>query len=328
LEEVAIAMPAATGMAAEVESAESASAGEDHDGGGATLGERARTVADAAGSVASSVADAAESVASTVVDAVAGAGRAAAGAGRVAAGAAETVASAVAGTITDAGKAAVAVARPAARRVRPVVGLAVRPWGRRRPRTRPLRLKERARVPLPNLWKVHPEAERATRRELGLLTVPVDQIAGSAVAGPDQRGGDFLPLPAFRSKNWEARWQRINTAIRNLVLLPPVELLKYADQYWVVDGHNRVAAALYNKQYDVDAAVTQLRSSGGTADDRGAIGSVASVMAESAELRAAGSGRLSSTAVFHRDGFDSPSTTVPHRHDPDAPEGTGAEPER
>ena len=45
-----------------------------------------------------------------------------------------------------------------------------------------------------------------------------------------------------------ARWQRILTASTSWPLLPPVDLIKFGDQYWVVDGHNRVAAALYNGQ--------------------------------------------------------------------------------
>src|SRR4051794_17389812 len=56
--------------------------------------------------------------------------------------------------------------------------------------------------PLPNLYRVHPNARLAPVRELGLLTIPIEEIVGTAVEGVDQRGRDFKPLPAFRSKNW------------------------------------------------------------------------------------------------------------------------------
>jgi hypothetical protein len=109
--------------------------------------------------------------------------------------------------------------------------------------------------PLPNLYRVHPEARLAPVRELGLLSIPTEEIVGTAVEGADQRGLDFKPLPAFRSVNWIARWQRLKAATDRLATLPPIDVLKTPEGYWVVDGHNRVAVALDNGQVDVDADV-------------------------------------------------------------------------
>ena len=97
--------------------------------------------------------------------------------------------------------------------------------------------------------------------------MPVDQILGTAVEGPPQRGGDFLPLKRRRSADWRGRWQRILSALERLEALPPVELIKFGDDYWVVDGHNRVAAALYIGQVELDAVVEELRLPG-MLDDR------------------------------------------------------------
>jgi hypothetical protein len=152
------------------------------------------------------------------------------------------------------------------------------------------------RQPLVNLWEAHPEARRVPMRELGLQTIAVSDIAGTAVEGPAQRGGDFLPLRDRRSDDWRARWQRITRAVENLVSLPPVELLRFADRYWVVDGHNRVAAALYSGQEAIDAVVYELRLPGTSAGrDRTAI---APYLEGSRNLRAAGSGRLARTAAI------------------------------
>jgi hypothetical protein len=151
-----------------------------------------------------------------------------------------------------------------------------------------------AKEPLPSLYEKHPEAVRASPRELGLRIVPLDEICGTAVEGPDQRGGDFLPLPRFRSPNWQGRWQRIRNAVDRLEVLPPVELVKFGDRYWVVDGHNRVAAALRVSQVGIDAAVTELRLPGMAAEPPPE--TVAPVLGESRVLRAAGRGRLSTTA--------------------------------
>ncbi|MEA2900492.1 MAG: hypothetical protein QOH36_379 [Actinomycetota bacterium] len=164
-----------------------------------------------------------------------------------------------------------------------------------RPGARVRRIREMGHNDLVNLWDVHAEARRASIRELGLISVPVDRIRGTAVEGPVQRGGDFLPLRARRSHDWRSRWQRILNALDRLESLPPVDLIKFGDDYWVVDGHNRVAAALYNGQVELDAVVEELRLPG-MKSRPSAPPNIASVLDGSLDLRAAGSGRLSRTA--------------------------------
>jgi hypothetical protein len=161
-----------------------------------------------------------------------------------------------------------------------------------RPGARVRRVRRMAKNPLRNLWEEHPEAQRASIRELGLRTIPVDQIQGTAVAGPAQRGGDFLPLRDRRSDDWRARWQRILKSQDRLAALPPIDAVKFGDGYWVVDGHNRVAAALYVGQTDVDAMVEELRLPG-MAPERPV--RIASMLEGSLDLRRAGEGRLTRT---------------------------------
>ncbi|CAN5832613.1 hypothetical protein BH24CHL6_BH24CHL6_12940 [soil metagenome] len=151
------------------------------------------------------------------------------------------------------------------------------------------------RQPLLNLWEVHPEARRAALREQGLQTVPVAQIKGTAVEGAAQRGGDFLPLRNRRSDDWRARWQRILKGVEGLVSLPPIELLRHGDEYWVLDGHNRVAAALYTGQVAMDATVHELRLPGVTSGR--AHSNIAPYLEGSRDVRAAGSGRFSRTST-------------------------------
>ena len=123
-----------------------------------------------------------------------------------------------------------------------------------------------AQQPLPFLYDVHPEARPARPVEVGLQTIDIDQIAGTAVGGGAQRGGDFLPLKPFRGGNWTGRWQRLRKAQDRLVVLPPIDVVKYGDRYWVVDGHNRVGLALYGGQAAIDADVTELVPRGRPAD--------------------------------------------------------------
>jgi len=165
-----------------------------------------------------------------------------------------------------------------------------------RPGARVRRVRQMGHGELANLWDLHPEARRASIRELGLQSVPVERIKGTAVEGPPQRGGDFLPLNTRRSADWRGRWQRILAAIERLEMLPPVELIKFGDDYWVVDGHNRVAAALYVGQVELDAVVEELRMPGAHDHESEAPPMLAPVLEGSLDLRAAGSGRLTRTA--------------------------------
>jgi hypothetical protein len=149
----------------------------------------------------------------------------------------------VAGTIEDTVKAA---AQATVRRLDELPGARVR------------RLRRMAREPLPYLYEVHPEARNAIPRQLGTRTIDVATVAGTAVGPARQRGMDFLPLKPFRSLNWRGRWQRVRGASERLVVLPPIDVVRFGNRYWVVDGHNRVAAALYNGQLAIDANVVEL----------------------------------------------------------------------
>jgi hypothetical protein len=170
-----------------------------------------------------------------------------------------------------------------------VAGALIRRW-QSRPGARKRQLRRQASLPLPNLYAVYPESRVATPREIGLRSIDLDEIAGTAVGGVTQRGSDFKPLRPFRSQNWEARWQRIRRAIDNLAILPPIDVIRYppGQQYWVLDGHNRVAAALDVGQVSIDANVTELVPPGQNPSERP--GDLAAALAGTRSLRAAGQG--------------------------------------
>jgi hypothetical protein len=145
---------------------------------------------------------------------------------------------------------------------------------------------------LPSLYDVHPNASTAPRRPVGLRTVPVDRIVGT-MRHPSQNTADFLPLPRLRGQNWRARWQRINRALDRLEVLPPVDLVQAGEDYYVVDGHNRVAAARRADAAEVDADVTQLIIPGLTQPGQATIDT--STLIGSDEVRQAARGRRSRT---------------------------------
>ncbi|HET8784544.1 MAG TPA: hypothetical protein VFM38_02840 [Candidatus Limnocylindrales bacterium] len=168
-----------------------------------------------------------------------------------------------------------------------------------RPGARIRRIRRRAATPLPYLNDVHPDVRLARPVQVGLRTIPVDQIAGTAVGGGDQRGGDFLPLKPFRGANWQTRWQRLNRAQDALAILPPIEVVKYKGRYWVIDGHNRVALALYSGQPEIDASIVELVPPGERRTEP--LGALAPTLAGSRTLRTRGEGLPASDVLSHED---------------------------
>ena len=165
-----------------------------------------------------------------------------------------------------------------------------RSWRRRGTRLAALRLAERS--VLPSIYDRYPHVGRAPRRRLGLRSVPLDRIIGT-MRYPSQNTADFLPLPRLRGENWRARWQRIERAMDRLVTLPPVDLVQVGDEYFVADGHNRVAAARQAGGVEVDADVTQLVLPGVTQPGQGRLDRASLIGGE--QVRMAGQGRHSRT---------------------------------
>ncbi|HET9417107.1 MAG TPA: hypothetical protein VFP30_06145 [Candidatus Limnocylindria bacterium] len=149
---------------------------------------------------------------------------------------------------------------------------------------------------LPSLYERHPGATRAPRRSVGLRSVPLEAIVGT-MRHPSQNTADFLPLPGLRGENWRARWQRIGRATDGLVMLPPVDLVQVGDDYYVADGHNRVAAARRAGALEIDADVTQLMIPGVTRPEP--LSFDAGSLYGADEVRQAAGGRLSRT-LEHR----------------------------
>jgi uncharacterized protein DUF4032 len=91
------------------------------------------------------------------------------------------------------------------------------------------------------------------QRYLGHQVVPIDHIIGS-----EGRYGDFdrqfLPL----SDTLRQRWSKIDKAMILAVDLPPVELYKIGDVYFVRDGNHRVSVGRLQGVEYIDATVVEL----------------------------------------------------------------------
>jgi hypothetical protein len=92
------------------------------------------------------------------------------------------------------------------------------------------------------------------RLHRGTRVVGVDQIVGSVGRWRDF-DRSFLPTRASIAE----RWKRIDRAFQRGEDLPPVELYKLEDTYFVVDGHHRVSVARFHDVPTVEAAVAEFR---------------------------------------------------------------------
>jgi hypothetical protein len=112
------------------------------------------------------------------------------------------------------------------------------------------------RQPLPRLADVHP-GTLTGGRWIGLQTVPIGCIRGTA-SKATSRDQAFRPFDERAPADWQFRWTRLTSATRDQAILPPIQVLRAGGDYWVVDGHNRVALAIERGQVWIDADVTEL----------------------------------------------------------------------
>lgn len=89
----------------------------------------------------------------------------------------------------------------------------------------------------------------------GVQHVRLEKIVGSV-----GRYRDFTRTFLPRSGSDEFRWAKIDAAMNALEPLPPVELYKIGDVYFVRDGNHRVSVARANKLSHIEAYVTEVET--------------------------------------------------------------------
>lgn len=93
------------------------------------------------------------------------------------------------------------------------------------------------------------------RQQIGqrVESVPVEKIVGSVGRYHDFTR-EFLP----RSRVNSQRWARLDAALHSMEGVPPIELYKVGDVYFVRDGNHRVSVARANNIDQIEAYVTEL----------------------------------------------------------------------
>ena len=89
----------------------------------------------------------------------------------------------------------------------------------------------------------------------GMMTIPVKQIIGS-----ENRYHDFSSAFYPTNLSLERRWESIDAASMDDVVLPPISVYKLGDCYFVRDGNHRVSVARSKGVEFIDAEVVELTS--------------------------------------------------------------------
>jgi hypothetical protein len=105
---------------------------------------------------------------------------------------------------------------------------------------------------LKSLDKVARQHGAANRHYLGLRTVSINQIRGSETRTQDF-DSSFHPL----NERTFDRWSSVAQAHQEGIPLPPVELIKVGEIYFVRDGHHRISVARAFGEQFIEAEVTE-----------------------------------------------------------------------
>jgi hypothetical protein len=122
--------------------------------------------------------------------------------------------------------------------------------------TRRLRRQPRDSDRLLRLDEVTSAVSWRGERHLGLQTIPLESIVGTA----EQRR-DFDRQFRPTSNRVRERWAQLALAQRRGAAIPPIEVYRIGGLHFVIDGHHRVSIAAATGQQTMDAYVTEILTS-------------------------------------------------------------------
>lgn len=109
---------------------------------------------------------------------------------------------------------------------------------------------------------IQKELSAYNNSHLGLQSVPLSKIVGSVQKTEDFKKG-FIP----KNSIVKIRWCNIYIEMRGDFKLPPVELYKIRDEYYVYDGNHRISVANFLNFSSIEAVVTEFFSGEDTEEE-------------------------------------------------------------
>ncbi len=106
------------------------------------------------------------------------------------------------------------------------------------------------------------QEEAFDERDLGVRPTPLNKIVGSV-----GRYKDFDASFRLKRNRPSDRLEKIKTAMRQGETLPPIELYQIKNEYYVLDGNHRVAAANELKREFIDAHIIEFLPSGNSMEN-------------------------------------------------------------
>jgi hypothetical protein len=92
----------------------------------------------------------------------------------------------------------------------------------------------------------------------GIQEIPLDRVIGSA--STEAKGGDFGPEFLPISARLRDRWTRIYREMVEGDELPPIDVYRVGDFYFVIDGHHRVSVARSLGRATINARVIEVKT--------------------------------------------------------------------
>ena len=101
-------------------------------------------------------------------------------------------------------------------------------------------------------------AGREGQAAAGEREIPLDRVVGSASGS--SKISEFDPGFLPRSPRMRQRWMRVYTTMTEGGDMPPIDVYKVGDTYYVSDGHHRVSVARTLGRKTIPARVTEVRT--------------------------------------------------------------------